>query len=95
MIYVHLWLQVFICAKLSRCSFLSFSEMTLGEDVSQKSSDDLISKLASLLVQMVVMDHLSESVPSLSKAAQETDLIPRLLLHHARHGGVHHNGKFA
>lgn len=69
--------------------------MTPGEDVSQKSSDDLISRLASLLVQMVVMDHLSESVPSLSKAAQETDLIPRLLLHHARHGGVHHNGKFA
>lgn len=41
---------------------------------------------------MVVMDHLSESVPSLSKAAQETDQIPRLLLHYARHSGVHHNG---
>lgn len=48
---------------------LVISEMTPGEDVLQKSSGELISNLASLLAQMVVMDHLSESAPSLSKAA--------------------------
>lgn len=66
--YAHLWLQVFIFAKLSRCSYLSFSEMTPGEDVSQKSLGELISNLASLLAQMVVMDHLSESAPRLIKS---------------------------
>lgn len=91
MTYAHLWLQVFIFAKLSRCSYLSFSEMT-REKTSRRKSLVSLSNLASLLVQMVVMDHLSESVPSLSKAAQETDQIPRLLLHYARHSGVHHNG---
>lgn len=88
--YAHLWLQVFFFAKLPRCSYLSCSEMTLGDNISQENLVALISDPASLPVRMA-LNHLSESAPDGSKTDQETDLIQRWLHRYEEHIGVHRN----